>query len=321
MKIVTSVWESPSFLGADATEDQRLSTPNTEPSLLLASPPAEGLASRDSAIVEWHWGIGLVLSEMQGSATRSQNFQRRPSRRNIENLYSSSAFSRYSTSPCPSRRRRLRPLYAINTSTATVSIVFRVDKVGKGLGFLVAVVIVAVAVVVVIVGRANILHLVDATALGAPLHGALAGHLMWTCQQTTNIAKSKPTYAEPDDVVGVGRDTGAAGVLLVTRGPDEHGVRDGSCTPFRDQLSSPLSSSGSPTQARGIQRPHVEDINTLHLAEDFETLQTSGLLEVGRHAAGGGTGTPKVVDVLNLCTHDKSVPIVSSLSPCISTPN
>jgi len=37
------------------------------------------------------------------------------------------------------------------------------------------------------------------------------------------------TYAEPDDVVGVSGDTGAAGVLLVTSGADEDGVLEGSC--------------------------------------------------------------------------------------------
>lgn len=51
--------------------------------------------------------------------------------------------------------------------------VLGLDKVGKGLGLLVAVVVVAVVVVL----RSDVLHLVDAAALGASLNGALAVHL------------------------------------------------------------------------------------------------------------------------------------------------
>lgn len=51
--------------------------------------------------------------------------------------------------------------------------VLRLDKVDKRLGLLVTVVVVVMAVV----RGANILHLVDAAALGAPLDGALLGHL------------------------------------------------------------------------------------------------------------------------------------------------
>lgn len=48
------------------------------------------------------------------------------------------------------------------------------DEVREGLGLLVAVVV--VAVVVVVLGT-DVLHLVDATALGAALDGAVAGDL------------------------------------------------------------------------------------------------------------------------------------------------
>jgi hypothetical protein len=57
---------------------------------------------------------------------------------------------------------------------------------------------VAVAVVVVALLGANVVHLVDGTALGAALDGAVAGG------------------GEPDNDVRVGRVTGAAEVLLVT---------------------------------------------------------------------------------------------------------
>jgi hypothetical protein len=52
--------------------------------------------------------------------------------------------------------------------------VLGLDVVGEGLGLLVAVVVVVVAVVVL---GSDVLHLVDAAALGASLDGALTGHL------------------------------------------------------------------------------------------------------------------------------------------------
>lgn len=121
---------------------------------------------------------------------------------------------------------------------------------------------VTVIVVVILLGT-DVLHLVDAAALGAPLNGALTGH------------------TEPDDVVGVSGDTSATGELLLAGGADENGV--GECA-----------------EARGIKRAHVEDVNALHLAENFETLETSRLLDIGRDGAGGGTGAEKVVNGLDL---------------------
>lgn len=53
--------------------------------------------------------------------------------------------------------------------------VLRFDEIGKGLRFLGAVVVIVVSVAIIF--RADILHLVDATALGASLDGSLAGHL------------------------------------------------------------------------------------------------------------------------------------------------
>ena len=71
--------------------------------------------------------------------------------------------------------------------------------------------VVAVAVGVVALGRADVLHLVDGTALGATLDGAVTGG------------------GEPDDNVRVGGVTGAAKVLLVTEGLDGDGVLKRSC--------------------------------------------------------------------------------------------
>ena len=70
---------------------------------------------------------------------------------------------------------------------------------------------VVVVVVVVAVLGADVLHLVDGTALGATLDGAVAGG------------------GEPDDNVRVGRVAGAANVLLVAEGLDGDGVVERSC--------------------------------------------------------------------------------------------
>lgn len=96
--------------------------------------------------------------------------------------------------------------------------VFGTDEVGHGLGLglvvvrsVRAVVNVVVVVVVVAVLGADVLHLVDGTALGATLDGAVAGG------------------GEPDDNVRVGRVAGAANVLLIAEGLDGDGVVERSC--------------------------------------------------------------------------------------------
>lgn len=80
----------------------------------------------------------------------------------------------------------------------------------------------------------------------------------------------------------VGRVAGAAGVLLVTGRADEDGV-----------LHRAL--------AGGVEGTHVEDVDTLHLAENLETLETGGLLEVGRDGADLGAGSEEVFLSLDLC--------------------
>lgn len=70
--------------------------------------------------------------------------------------------------------------------------------------------VVVVVVTVAVILRTDVIHLVDTTALGAALDGAVA------------------RAGEPDDIVGVGRVAGAAEVLLVAKGLDDNGVVEGS---------------------------------------------------------------------------------------------
>jgi len=55
------------------------------------------------------------------------------------------------------------------------------------------------------------------------------------------------------------------------------------------------------TEARGVERAHVEDVDALHLAENLETLETGGLLDVGGDGAGAGAGADQVILRLDLC--------------------
>jgi hypothetical protein len=69
------------------------------------------------------------------------------------------------------------------------------------------------------------------------------------------------------------------------------------------------------TEAAGVQRPHVEDVDSLHLSEDLETLKTGGLLGIGRNGTGLRTRGEKVGLVLDLYNNDRV-----SNSPSISYP-
>lgn len=81
--------------------------------------------------------------------------------------------------------------------------------------------------------------------------------------------------------MGVDGVAGATGVLLVTGGADHDGVL---------QCSFP----------GGIQGPHVEDVDTLHLSENLQTLLTGGLLEVGGDGTRLGTGSQEVGSALDV---------------------
>jgi hypothetical protein len=56
------------------------------------------------------------------------------------------------------------------------------------------------------------------------------------------------------------------------------------------------------TETAGVQWPHVEDVNALHLSEDFETLETGGLLGIGRNRTRLRTGWEKISLGFDLCT-------------------
>jgi hypothetical protein len=47
-------------------------------------------------------------------------------------------------------------------------------------------------------------------------------------------------------------------------------------------------------QSACVERSHVEDINPLHLSQNFQTFQTGGLLEVGRDGTTGSSGRKQI---------------------------
>jgi hypothetical protein len=160
--------------------------------------------------------------------------------------------------------------------------VLGLDVIGKGLGLLKL----RRVVVVVIILRTDVVHLVDAAALGASLDRALAGELNSQCQQFTSVRpgrekKKVKTHAEPVNTVRVGGETSATSELLVTSRSNHDGVLHRS-------------------KAGGIKRAHIEDVDTLHLTENLQTLETSGLLEIGRDGTGGGTRTEEILLSLDL---------------------
>lgn len=76
-------------------------------------------------------------------------------------------------------------------------------------------------------------------------------------------------------------------------------------TGHRDDIVDDTTKEGS-TFPGGIQGPHVENVNALHLSDELQTLQTGGLADVGRDGAGLGTGGDQVVLVLDLCAEGVS---------------
>lgn len=60
------------------------------------------------------------------------------------------------------------------------------------------------------------------------------------------------------------------------------------------------------TLSGSIKRPHVEDVNTLHLSDKFETLKTGSLLNIGRDGTGFGTRGNQVFFGLDFCTKNES---------------
>ena len=93
----------------------------------------------------------------------------------------------------------------------------------------------------------------------------------------------------------VGRGAGAADVLLITSRADHDGLVHRS-------------------KAAGIEGVHVENVDALHLSENFETLETSGLLQVGRDGTRLGTGTVEIFLRLDFCIMQTMTILVSSWS-------
>lgn len=89
---------------------------------------------------------------------------------------------------------------------------------------------------------------------------------------------------------------------------------------FRDKYSrsSPLHRIVR-TLPASIKRAHVEDINTLHLSKNFETLKTSSLLEIGGHGTRLGTLGEKVGLGSDLCSARRGV-VSQNISSQIGAP-
>lgn len=148
------------------------------------------------------------------------------------------------------------------------------------------VVAVAVVMAVWVFLWADVLHLVDATALWAALKRAVAGH------------------SQPDDTVRVGGAASAASELLVAERLDGDWVFKRAWTRSHPTLALHLLARDMGvfiTKTARIQRPHVKDIHTLHLAENFQTLQTRGLLEIGGDGTAWGARWDEVVFGLDAC--------------------
>lgn len=58
--------------------------------------------------------------------------------------------------------------------------------------------------------------------------------------------------------------------------------------------------SGIHTFAGGIEGTHVEDVNALHLSDEFQTLETGGLVEIGGNGTGLSTGSEEIILNLDL---------------------
>lgn len=237
---------------------------------------------------------------------------RRQRVRDTENIYTARLCVRIcynpATDPSGCFGSSLLLLYCPPATTATGLPVLGLDEVGEGLGLLEAVVV-AVGVVVL---RADVLHLVNAAALGAPLDRALAGHLR------TGVMSAGTSHTGPEPCRWVSgehsprarRRCGSQPEHRCNRrtAPRRQSGPSRGCRACLPAISPPSSLSHSCrwswlTLPRGVERPHVENINALHLAEDFEALKTGRLLEIGGDSARLGTGPDEVVSRPHLCPH------------------
>lgn len=106
----------------------------------------------------------------------------------------------------------------------------------------------------------------------------------------------------------VSRRASAATLQLVASRVDHDGVFEGSCATnqFLLRIDDIYLLHTSAIRRQG---PHIEDINALHLSEDFETFETSGLLEIGRNGTGSGTGGQQIRLSLDFCIAMLSVAV------------
>ena len=110
---------------------------------------------------------------------------------------------------------------------------------------------VAVVVSMRVVGGANVVHLVRRAAFHAARYGLLAAQ------------------GDPENVVRVGGAACAADVLLLAGGVDDDWVLEGACLKSATILLPKLLCQNGRrrrTNSAGVQWPHVEDINALHLS-------------------------------------------------------
>lgn len=100
----------------------------------------------------------------------------------------------------------------------------------------------------------------------------------------------------------VNRVTSATSVLLVTSTVDNNRVLESSCTnQLQIRLSYQAQKKGKRhTLAGSIQRLQVKDVNALHFTDEFETLETGGLFDIGRDGTGLSTGGDEVFFGLDL---------------------
>jgi len=100
-------------------------------------------------------------------------------------------------------------------------------------------------------------------------------------------------------MVSVSWDTSTSTVLLVTETPDPDGV----C---------------HRAHAVRRQRLHIENVDSFLLSEDFKTVQTSSLFNIGRHGSGLGSRGHQILFAVNICDMraDESV---SNLRLCRAT--
>jgi len=195
-----------------------------------------------------------------------------------------------------------------------------------------------VVLVVLLVRGADVLHLVDGAALGTALDGALARHLGGRVRQrlvsggrgegrrTRGRTVSQmvtwesagepvqPAYcSSPKDLTRIGSSRVPVTSVLAHFGRSRR--------PFLQNIMVTQSVTmalgcigGVHTPAASIQRLHIEDIHSIHLAQDLESLQTRALLEVGRDGTWRSSRCEEVRFVLNLYSSISPDPILTPSS-------